>query len=46
VLSTFILILASQAPFSWSVFIALALILLGAAISNKKPSINLKKASL
>ncbi|TMO82281.1 EamA family transporter [Pseudoalteromonas sp. S3776] len=44
VLSTFILILASQAPFSWSVFIALALILLGAAISNKKPSISLKKA--
>ena len=44
VLSTFILILASQAPFSWSVFIALALILLGAAISNKRPSISLKKA--
>ena len=44
VLSTSILILASQAPFSWSVFIALALILLGAAISNKKPSISLKKA--
>ncbi|MBQ4798764.1 EamA family transporter [Pseudoalteromonas sp. MMG006] len=43
VLSTFILIFASQAPFSWSVFIALALILLGAAISNKKPSISLKK---
>ena len=46
VLSTFILILASQAPFSWSVFIALALILLGAVISNKKPSISLKKAEL
>lgn len=46
VLSTFILILASQAPFSWSVFIALALILLGAAISNKKPSVSLKKAEL
>lgn len=44
VLSTFILILASQAPFSWSVFIALVLILLGATISNKKPSISLKKA--
>ena len=46
VLSTFILILASQAPFSWSVFIALALILIGAVISNKKPSISLKKAEL
>lgn len=44
VLSTFILILASQTPFSWSVFIALVLILLGATISNKKPSISLKKA--
>lgn len=43
VISTFILILAAQAPFSWSVLIALALILIGAAVSNKLPLRGLNK---
>lgn len=43
VISTFILILAAQAPFSRSVLIALALILIGAAVSNKLPLRGLNK---